>query len=96
MFWGSKSRYCINKLDQEKIFPTKATQHLGKSYILKSSMKYACYMTNTASDVSRMSVIFTQFTYFPGDVSEMQTSLHSIELQLILHYASFLNFLSEW
>ena len=33
-----------------------------------------------------MSVIFTKFTYFPRDVSEMHTLLHSTELQLILRY----------
>ena len=57
----------------------------GKINILKP--KYPCYMTNTISDVSRMSLIFTKFTYFPQDVSETHTSLHSTKLQLILHYA---------
>ena len=33
-----------------------------------------------------MSVIFTEFTYFPRDVSETHTFLHSTEIQLILHY----------
>ena len=40
-------------------------------------------MANITSDVSRMSVIFTEFTYFPRDASETHTSLHSTELQLI-------------
>ena len=44
-------------------------------------------MTNITRDMSRMSVIFTEFTYFPRDVSEMHTSLHSTERQLILRYA---------
>ena len=55
---------------------------------LKTSPKYTSYMTNITSDVSTMSVIFTEFTYFPRDVSETHTSLHSTELQLILHYAT--------
>ena len=40
------------------------------------------------SDVSRISLIFTEFTCFPQGVSETHTSLHSTssELQLILHY----------
>ena len=33
-----------------------------------------------------MNMIFTEFTYFQRDVSEMYTSLHSTELHLILHY----------
>ena len=60
---------------------------MAKSYILKSFPKFTCYTKNTTSDVSRMSVIFTEFTYFPRDVSESHTSLHSTELQLILRYA---------
>ena len=63
--------------------------HLAKSYILKSSAKFTCYMTNTVSDVYLLSLVFTQFTYLPQDVSEMHTSLHSTELQLILHYVNF-------
>ena len=43
-------------------------------------------MTNTLSDVYLFSLVFTQFTYFPQDVSETYTSLHSTELQLILRY----------
>ena len=60
--------------------------HLAKSYILKSSPKYTCYTTNTTPCVSRMSAIFTEFTYFSRDVSETRISLHSAELQLILRY----------
>ena len=60
--------------------------YLVKSYILKSSPKYTCYTTYISSDLSRMSVIFTEFTFFPGDVSETPIPLHSTELQLILHY----------
>ena len=60
--------------------------HLANSYILKSSPKYTCHITNTTSDVSRMNIIFTEFTYFPQDVSETHTPLHSTELQLILRY----------
>ena len=60
--------------------------HLAKSYILKSSPMFTCCMTNTVSDVYLFSPVFTQFTYFPQDVSETHTSLHSNELQLILRY----------
>ena len=60
--------------------------HLAKSYILKSSPKYTCYTTNTVSDVYLFSLVFTQLTYFPQDVSQTHTSLHSTELQLILRY----------
>ena len=44
--------------------------HLAKSYILKSSPKRTCYSTNTLTDVYLFSLIFTQFTYFPQDVSK--------------------------
>ena len=54
--------------------------------ILKSSPQFTCYTTNTTSDVSRMSIIFTEFTYLSRDVSETDTPLHSTELQLILRY----------
>ena len=60
-------------------------EHLAKSYILKSSPNHTCYTTNTIFNVYLISLIFTQFTYFPQDVSEMHTSFHSTELQLILH-----------
>ena len=43
-------------------------------------------MTNTVSDAYLISLVFTQFTYFPQDVAETHTSLHSTELQLILRY----------
>ena len=71
----------------QHVLIAKVCPDLAKSYILKLSPKYTCYMTNTTSDMSRMSVIFTDFTYFPQDVSETHTSLHSTELQLILCYA---------
>ena len=61
-------------------------RHLAKSCILKSSPKFTCYTTNTVSDVYLFSLVLTQFTYFPQDVSETHTSLHSTELQLILRY----------
>ena len=60
--------------------------HLAKSYILKSFPKFTCYTTNTVPDVYLFSLVFTQFTYFPQDVSEAYTLLHSTELQLILRY----------
>ena len=60
--------------------------HLAKSHILKSSPKYTCYTTNTTSDLSRISVTSTEFTYFSRNVSETHTSLHSSELELILRY----------
>ena len=41
-------------------------------------------ITNTRSDVSKISLIFIEFTYLPKDVSETQTSFHSTELQFIL------------
>ena len=63
-----------------------STIHLAKSYIIKSSPKFTCYTTNTVSDVYLFSLVFTQFTYFPQDVSETHTLLRSTELQLILHY----------
>ena len=44
------------------------------------------WQNHTTSDVSRMSVIFTEFTYFPRDVCLTHTSLHSTKLQLILRY----------
>ena len=62
------------------------SSHLAKSYILKLSPKLTCYTTNTVSDVYLFSLVFIQFTYFPQDVSEIHTMLHSTELQLILHY----------
>ena len=45
------------------------------------------YVSNlfTLNAVSRITVIFAKFTYFPRDVSEMHTSFHSNELQFILH-----------
>ena len=43
-------------------------------------------ITNTVSDVCLFSLVLTQFTYCPQDVSETHTSLHSTELQLILRY----------
>ena len=53
---------------------TKATldywHHLAKSYILKSPQKFTCFTSKTVSGVSKMSLIFTKFTYFPRDVSE--------------------------
>ena len=49
--------------------------HLAKSYILKSSPKFTCYTTNTVSDVYLFSPVFTQFTYFPQDVSKPHTLL---------------------
>ena len=57
-------------------------------YILKSSPKHTCYMTDTTSDENLFSLVFTQFIYFPQDVSEMHISLHSTKLQLILCYDS--------
>ena len=72
---------------ENKNFSTELkTDHLAKSYILKSSPKFTCYTTNTVSDVYLFSLVSTQFTYFPQDVSETHTSLHSTELQLILRY----------
>ena len=59
---------------------------LAKSYILKSSPKLICYTTNTTPHVSRITLILIEFTYFPPDISEMHTSLHSTELQVILRY----------
>ena len=53
--------------------------HLAKSHILKSSPKYTSIF-----DASRLILMFTNFTYFPQDVSEMHTSFHPTELQLIM------------
>ena len=61
-----------------------SSDQFAKSYVLKSSPKHSCYMTNTVPDVYLFSPVFTQFTYFPQDVSEIHTSFHSTELQLIL------------
>ena len=79
---GSPIKHITKKPDVRKI----SIVHLAKSNILKSSPKYTCYITNITSDVSRMSIIFAGFTYFPRDVSEAHTSLHTTELQLILRY----------
>ena len=62
------------------LYCTKFT--FGKIIHLKITSKYNCYMTNTTSDVSRMSIIFTKFTYLPLDVSETHTSLRSTELSV--------------
>ena len=62
--------------------------HLTKSHILKSSLKHTCYITDTTSDVSRISLIITKFPYFPQDVSEAHTLFHSTELELVLHSAA--------
>ena len=47
---------------------------------------FTCYTANIVSYVYLFSLIFTQFTYFPQDVSETHSSLHSTEPQLILRY----------
>ena len=65
--------------------------HLAKSYILKSFPKFTFCTTNTVSDVYLFSLVFTQFTYFPQDISETHTSLHSTEFQLILRYDNILD-----
>ena len=64
--------------------------HLAKSCILKSSPKFTCYTNNTVSDVYLFSLVLTQFTYFPQDVSETHTSLHSTEV----NFALWSNFMS--
>ena len=51
--------------------------HLAKSYILKSYPEFTSYTTNIVSDVYLFSLVFTQFTYFPQDVSETHILLHS-------------------
>ena len=83
----SENEFSAVPLHYIQVFTSIIPEHLAKSCILKSSPKYTCYMTNITSDVSRMSVIFTEFTYFPENVSEMHTSLHSTEHQLTLRYA---------
>ena len=55
---------------------------LLSKHSIKSSPKYSCYTTNTASDGSRMRAVFTKFTYF--HVSETHTSLHSNKVNFAL------------
>ena len=47
------------------------------------------YTTNIISDVSRISLIFTEFVYFPQDGSQTHTTFYSTEPQLILRAARF-------
>ena len=54
---------------------------LGPLLLNRDAFGKIIHLKIVLSDVSRMSIIFTEFTYFPQDVSETHISLHSTELQ---------------